>query len=61
MVRKTHLAQHSFEKGMHEFKKGRYTESLVDFNKTLEVDPSHPQALDMMKKNYEKLKQTSPE
>jgi hypothetical protein len=42
---------------MHEFKKGRYTDSLVDFNKTLEVDPTHPQALEMMKQTYEKLKQ----
>jgi len=55
------LAQHSFEKGMHEFNKGRYTESLVDFNKTLEIDPTHPQALDMMKQTYEKLKQNPPE
>ena len=50
------LAQHSFDRGMHEFNKGRYTESLVDFNKTLEVDPTHPQALEMMKQTYEKLK-----
>ena len=50
------LAQHSFDRGMHEFNKGRYTESLVDFNKTLEVDPTHPQALEMMKRTYEKLK-----
>ena len=55
------LAQHSFEKGMHEFNMGRYTESLVDFNKTLEVDPTHPQALEMMKRTYEKLKQNSAE
>jgi len=55
------LAQHSFEKGMHEFNKGRYTESLVDFNKTLEVDPTHPQALDMMKRTYEKLKENPAE
>ena len=49
------LAQHSFEKGMHEFKKGRYHDSLVDFNKTLEVDPTNPQAVEMMKQTYEKL------
>jgi hypothetical protein len=53
------LAQHSFERGMHEFNKGRYTESLADFNKTLEVDPTHPQALDMMKRTYEKLNEPS--
>jgi hypothetical protein len=53
------LAQHSFEKGMHEYNKGRYTDSLVDFNKTLELDPTNPQALDMMKKTYEKLKQNA--
>jgi hypothetical protein len=55
------LAQHSFERGMQEFKKGRYTESLVDFNKTLEVDPTHPQALNMMKRTYEKLKENPAE
>ena len=55
------LAQHSFEKGVREFNKGRYTESLVDFNKTLEVDPTHPQALEMMKRTYEKLKQNTAE
>lgn len=55
------LAQHSFEKGMHEFKKGRYNESLADFNKTLELDPQHPQAVNMMKQTYEKLRETSQE
>jgi hypothetical protein len=55
------LAQHSFDKGMHEFKKGRYNDSLTDFTQTLELDPSHPQALDMMKKTYEKLNEPIPE
>ena len=49
------LAQHSFEKGMREFKKGRYHDSLADFNKTLEVDPTNTQAVEMMKQTYEKL------
>jgi len=53
------LAQHSFERGMREFKKGRYNDSLTDFTHTLEIDPSHPQALDMMKRTYEKLKEPS--
>ena len=55
------LAQHSFERGMHEFKKGRYHESLTDFTRTLEQDPTHPQAVEMMKKTYEKLNETSPQ
>jgi hypothetical protein len=55
------LAQHSFDKGMHEFKKGRYNDSLTDFTRTLELDPSNPQALDMMKKTYEKLNEPIPE
>jgi hypothetical protein len=44
---------------MREFKKGRYNDSLTDFTHTLEIDPSHPQALDMMKRTYEKLKEPS--
>jgi hypothetical protein len=55
------LAQHAFEKGMREFKKGRYNDSLTDFTQTLELDPSHPQALDMMKRTYEKLNEPMPQ
>jgi hypothetical protein len=55
------LAQHSFERGMHEFKKGRYHDSLADFTQTLEQDPTHPQAVEMMKKTYEKLNEPSPQ
>jgi len=55
------LAQHSFEKGMREFKKERYQDSLTDFTQTLELDPTNPQAVDMMKQTYEKLNQSSPE
>ena len=35
--------------------------ALIDFNKALEVDPSHPEALAMMKKTYETLKSTTPQ
>jgi len=48
-------AQRVFDKGMREYKKQQYTDSLVDFSKALEIDGSHPQALDMMKKTYEAL------
>ncbi len=50
------LAENSYEKGLRHFQQERFTEALVDFNKALEIDPSHPQALEMMKKTYEKLK-----
>lgn len=48
-------------KGSKEYRKQRYPEALVDFNKALEIDPSHPQALEMMRKTYEKIKETTPE
>ena len=55
------LAQDWYQQGMHEYKRAHYSEALVDFNKALEVDSSHPQALEMMKKTYEKLKAVTPE
>jgi len=53
-------AQEWFEKGQHSFKRKRYTEALVEFNNALEMDPAHPQALDMMKKTHEALKHENP-
>ncbi|MFA5975339.1 MAG: PorV/PorQ family protein [Elusimicrobiota bacterium] len=50
------IAEEWYLKGLKEYKKQRYTEALVDFNKALEIDPSHPQALEMMNKTYEELK-----
>ena len=55
------LAESWYEKGRKEFRQGRYTEALQDFNKALQIDPSHPQAEDMMEKTYEKLGKTLPE
>jgi hypothetical protein len=55
------LAQHSFETGMREFKQGRYNESMADFTKTMELDPKHPEAVEMMKRTYEKLRETTQE
>ncbi len=51
-------AQRFFQKGTRDYRRKRYTEALVDFNKALELDPSHPQALEMMKKTYEALKES---
>lgn len=51
-----YLAQRWYEKGLHDFRKKRFTEALVEFNKALELDPSHPQALEAMKKTYEQIK-----
>jgi hypothetical protein len=55
------LAQHSYEKGLQEFKKGRYHESLDDLMKTMDLDPNNPAALDLMKKTYEKINEPQPE
>ncbi|HVO32273.1 MAG TPA: hypothetical protein VMU17_00055, partial [Elusimicrobiota bacterium] len=50
------IAEDMYEKGMKDYKKRRYAEALIDFNKALEIDPSHPQALEMMHKTYDQLK-----
>ena len=50
------LAQDWYELGMKEYHHSHYSQALVDFNKALEVDPSHPDALKMMKETYERLK-----
>jgi len=50
------LAQDWYQQGMREYRRARYSDALVDFNKALEIDPSHPEALTMMKKTYENLK-----
>lgn len=55
------LAQSWYEKGRKDFQQERYTEALQDFNKALQIDPSHPQASEMMEKTYEKLGKTLPE
>jgi len=43
---------------MKDFRRARYTDALVNFNKALELDPNHPDALAMMKRTYEKIKAT---
>jgi hypothetical protein len=53
------VAQRAFARGTRQFNRQRYTEALVEFNKALELDPSHPQALEMMKKTYESIKQNT--
>jgi tetratricopeptide (TPR) repeat protein len=55
------LAENWYERGLKDYRQERYTQALVEFNKALEIDSSHPQALDMMNKTYEKLKTTIPE
>ncbi len=55
------LAEVSYEKAMKEYKNRRFPEALVDLNKALELDPSHPEALQMMKKTYEQIKIITPE
>ena len=56
-----YMAQVAYEAGMKEYRKKRYTEALVHFNKALELDPSHPEALKMMKQTYEQIKLIVPE
>ena len=55
------LAQDWYQEGMKEFRRSHYSQALVDFIKALEVDPSHPEALKMMKETYEKLKAVTPQ
>lgn len=52
------IAESWYEKGMKEFRRARYTDALVNFNKALELDPNHPEALQMMKRTYERIKAT---
>jgi len=52
------IAESWYDKGMKDYRRARYTDALVNFNKALELDPTHPQALDMMKKTYEHIKAT---
>jgi len=49
-------AQTWYQRGVRSYKSRRYTQALVEFNKALELDPTHPQALEMMKKTYEKIR-----
>jgi tetratricopeptide (TPR) repeat protein len=55
------MAQDWYQQGMKEYRRAHYSEALVDFNKALEIDPSHPEALAMMKKTYENLKAITPQ
>ncbi len=55
------LAQDWYQLGMKEYRRSHYSEALVDFNKALEIDSSHPEALKMMKETYGKLKETTPQ
>ena len=54
------LSEKSYEKAMKEYKNRRFTEALVDLNKALELDPSHPDAMRMMKQTYEQIKIIAP-
>jgi hypothetical protein len=55
------LSEKSYQKAMKEYKERRFPEALVDLNKALELDPSHPDALQMMKKTYDQIKIIAPE
>jgi len=55
------LAESWYERGLKDYRQERFTQALVEFNKALEMDPSHPKALEMMKATYEKLKKVAPE
>jgi hypothetical protein len=55
------LAQDWYQQGLREYRRAHYSDALVDFNKALEIDPSHPDALKMMKETYAKLKEITPQ
>ena len=40
---------------MKQYQSGHMTDAMVSFNKALELDPSHPNALKMMKQTYEEI------
>ncbi len=50
------LAQDAYLVGMKAYRRHQYSQALVEFNRALETDPTHPQALQMMKETHEKLK-----
>lgn len=52
------IAESWYEKGVKDYRRAHYTDALVNFNKALELDPNHPDALEMMKKTYERIKAT---
>lgn len=54
------VAQQWYRQGLQHYRKKHYSEALVDFNKALQIDPSHPEALSYMKKTYEDLKTLVP-
>jgi hypothetical protein len=56
-----YTSQRQYEKGMNYYNHKHFTEAMVEFNKVLEIDPSHPEALKMMKKTYEEIRTMVPE
>jgi len=49
-------AETIFNRALKLYNDGRYAESIIEFNKVLELDPTNNQALDYMKKASEKIK-----
>ncbi len=45
-----------FNRGVKLYEEGRYPESIIEFNKVLEQDPTNSKALEYMKKASEKIK-----
>ncbi|OGR89664.1 MAG: hypothetical protein A2992_02345 [Elusimicrobia bacterium RIFCSPLOWO2_01_FULL_59_12] len=56
-----YAAQRWYDKGMRDYSGRRFTDALVEFNKALEIDPLHPDALKMMKQTYEEIKTMVPQ
>ena len=54
-------AQRIFERGMRKYKRKRFEEALVDFDKALKIDPALPRAAEMAKKTYQQIKTALPE
>lgn len=52
----SHLrAEAAFKRGMQAYEEGRYPAAIVEFNQTLELNPTHQEALDMMRRANERL------
>jgi tetratricopeptide (TPR) repeat protein len=58
---KLNEAEQSYEKALHDYKRGRYTQALAELNRALELDPKHPQAMALMRKIYEQIKVIAPD
>jgi hypothetical protein len=54
-------AERWYRKGLKEFNAHQFPEAMVSFNKALEIDPSHPNALKIMQQTNDELRTMVPD